>query len=119
MSSTHRRPSDARAEGALGRAGVPRPEAERGPDRATGDQPGVLSFLFWCDFAGVGPVRHRVRDQGRLYVVGGSEPRPGNDFWELLRRNPGYPWILAPGANVQHWDPQRFGRPNVYRMESG
>ena len=96
---------------------VPKPSGDQTLQQAI--NLGVLSFLFWCDFAGVGPsppTESAIRAE--FDAAGVPELCPGNDFWELLRRNPGYPWILAPGANVQYWDPECFGRPNVYRMES-
>jgi hypothetical protein len=78
----------------------------------------VLSFQFWCDFDGVGPDppgEDAIRAE--FEAAGVPELCPPGDYWEHLRLNPGYPWILAPGADLRHWDLKLFGRPNVYRME--
>ena len=95
---------------------VPKRSGDQTPQQAI--NLGVLAFIFWCDFAGVGsrdPNEAAIRAE--FEAAGVPELCPDDDFWELLRRNPGYPWILAPGANVQRWDFELFGRPNVVRME--
>lgn len=51
-----------------------------------------------------------------MTTAGVPELCPGEDFWDLLRREPGYPWILAPGANLELWEPDLFGRPTTYVM---
>ena len=77
----------------------------------------VLSFLFWCDFAGLEPVPTEAAIRAEFTAAGVPELCPDDEFWELLRRNLGYHWILAPGANPRGLDPERFGRPTIYRME--
>jgi hypothetical protein len=54
----------------------------------------------------------------QVRTLGAPEAAPGEDFWALLAREPGYPWILAPGARTGAWDRGLFGRPTRYVMES-
>ncbi len=94
----------------------PKPSAGMTAERAI--NLGVLTFLFWCDFDGVGaanPTREAI--EAEFTARGAAEVAPGTEFWELLEREPGYPWILAPGARVDAWDLELFGRPTRYVME--
>jgi hypothetical protein len=76
---------------------APRPAGEQTPQQAVNLS--VLTFLFWCDFDGVGraqPTEAAVRAE--FVSAGVAELMPDRDFWEDLRRNPRLPWVLAPGS---------------------
>jgi hypothetical protein len=79
----------------------------------------VLTFLFSDDFAGVGPDDPtRAAIEAEFERHGVPEDAPGEEFWQLLAEQPGYPWILAPGARRAAWREDVFGRPTVYVMRS-
>jgi hypothetical protein len=68
----------------------------------------VLSFLFWCDFAGVGqtePSEEAIRTA--FAEAGVPELVPEEDFWRRLRDDPLYPWVLAPGRYAERVDRAR------------
>jgi hypothetical protein len=78
----------------------------------------VLTFLFWDDFAGVGPADPTpTAIEAEFERHGVPEDAPGEDFWRLLTEQPGYPWILAPGARREAWREDVFGRPTVYVLQ--
>jgi len=96
---------------------VPKPSGDQTPQQAI--NLAVLTFLFWCDFAGVGPSQPSEAAILAEFEAAGVPARfPPDDFWEPLRRNPGYAWILAPAnTTAANWDYGLYGRPPVYRME--
>jgi hypothetical protein len=58
-----------------------------------------VTFIFWCDFAGVGDRQpSEVAIRAEFVAAGVPELCPGEDFWDLLRREPGYPWIPDSGG---------------------
>jgi hypothetical protein len=93
---------------------VPRPSRNQTPEQAV--NLGVLSFLWWCDFDGLDPQPTEAAVRAEFEAANVPEFCPGPGFWGHLRRNPGYPWILAPGANRERWNLELLDRPNVYRM---
>jgi hypothetical protein len=94
---------------------VPKPSCQQTRQQAI--NLGVLSFLWWCDFDGLAPQPTQAAVRAEFKAMGVPELCPGPEFWDHLRRNPSYPWILAPGANRERWDPGLLGRPTVYAME--
>lgn len=70
------------------------PSGDQAPQHAV--NLGIHSFLYWCDFDGLRPLPSEAAIRAEFEAAGVPERFPSEDFWEHLRENPGYPWILAP-----------------------
>ena len=95
---------------------VPKPSGQQTRPQAV--NLAVDSFLFWCDFAGVGPSQPGAEAiKAEFEAAGVPELCPPADYLEEVRLHPTRLWYLAPGASRSAWDSERLGIPRIYRME--
>jgi hypothetical protein len=77
---------------------VPQPSGQQSAQQSL--NLAVDSFLFWCDFAGIGkhqPGAEAIRAE--FEAAGVPDLCPPHDYLEEMRLHPERLWYLAPGAH--------------------